>query len=273
VELLRSNGIEAISLDSLQDDSGHRLIENLSSVAWNGLEAGFQVLRRTYPSPGMENPNRAPINATVLGVGAVGIHAVQAASRYGDPKLWQILAARNTPGVQVTAIDYDLTGREDIMHDILSGTDILVDATQRRDTSIPVITNEWVGWLPEHAVIVDLSVDPYLCQSEPIVVKGIEGIPQGNLDQYVFMPNDPAYEGIPDCVSTKNRRHTVSCYSWPGIHPKRCMELYGKQILPILRTLIDQGGIQKINPDGQFYERAISRAMLSRWISEIPNQN
>ncbi|HRQ24906.1 MAG TPA: hypothetical protein PLF42_15880, partial [Anaerolineales bacterium] len=52
VELLHSLGIEAISLDSLTDDNGRRLIENLRSVAWNGLEVGFQVLRRTYPAPG-----------------------------------------------------------------------------------------------------------------------------------------------------------------------------------------------------------------------------
>jgi len=273
VELLRSLEIEAVSLDSLKDDSGRRMIENLRSVAWNGLEAGFQVLRRTYPSPGMENPKRAPIHTTVLGVGAVGVHAVQAASRYGDVKLWKKLAERGTPGVEVTAIDYDLAGQEDIMHDILARTDLLVDATQRHDTSKAVISNKWVGWLPEHAVIVDLSVDPYICQYEPIQVKGIEGIPQGNLDQYIFMPNDLVYEHIPDCVSTKNRRHTVSCYSWPGIHPKRCMKLYGEQIRPILRTITDRGGIQNVNPRGRYFERAIWSAMLSQWVSQLPGED
>jgi len=271
VEFLRSLEIEAVSLDSLKDDSGRRLIENLRSVAWNGLEAGFQVLRRTYPSPGMENAKRAPIYATVLGVGMVGVHAVQAASRYGDVKLWQTLAKRGTPGVQVTAIDYDLAAREEVMHDILAHTDILVDATQRHDTSKAVVSNEWVGWLPAHAVIVDLSVDPYVCQYETIQVKGIEGIPQGNLDQYVFMPDDPAYERIPECVSTKNRRHTVSCYSWPGIHPKRCMKLYGQQIRPILRTITDRGGVQNINPRGRYFERSIWQAMLSHWVNQLPN--
>jgi alanine dehydrogenase len=273
VEFLRSLKIEAVSLDSLKDETGRRLIENLRSVAWNGLEAGFQVLHRTYPSPGMESPMRTPIHTTVLGVGAVGVHAVQAASRYGNTKLWQTLAERGTPGVQVTAIDFDLTGREDIMGDILTRTDLLVDATQRRDPSKAVIPNEWVGWLPEHAVIVDLSVDPYICQSDPIEVKGIEGIPQGNLDQYVFMPNDPAYERIPGCVSTKNRRYAVSCYSWPGIHPRDCMILYGQQIRPILRTITDRGGIQHVNPHGRYFERAIGRAMLSQWTRLLPGQS
>ncbi|HEY5729579.1 MAG TPA: hypothetical protein VIS72_05975 [Anaerolineales bacterium] len=265
IELLRSLGVEGISLDSLKDDNGSRLVENLKSVAWNGLEVGFQVLRRTYPAPGMEGMDRNPIQATILGVGAVGIHAVQAASRYGDLHLWQLLAKRGIPGVQVTAIDYDVVRNEKIIREILSRTDILVDATQRPDPSKVVIPNEWVGLMPEHAVIVDLSVDPYNFNIDPPEVKGIEGIPQGNLDQYVFPPNDPAYERIPASVSTKNRRHVVSCYSWPGIHPKECMDLYGNQLRPIMRMIIEKGGVQNIRPKGVYFERAIARAMLSRW--------
>lgn len=265
IQLLRSLGVEGISLDSLKDDNGSRLVENLKSVAWNGLEVGFQVLRRTYPAPGMEGKTRNPIHATVLGVGAVGIHAVQAASRYGDLHLWQLLAKRGIPGVQVTAVDYDVVNNEKAMREILSRTDILVDSTQRPDPSKVVIPNEWIGWMPEYAVIVDLSVDPYNFEIAPPEVKGIEGIPQGNLDQFVFNPNDPAYEHIPDSVSKKNRRHVVSCYSWPGIHPKECMELYGNQLRPIMRMIIEKGGLQNIQARGVYFERAIARAMLSRW--------
>ncbi len=265
VAFLRSLGVEAISLDSIKDDVGRRLVENLRAVAWNGLEVGFQVLHRTYPSPGLESPQRGPVYAVILGAGAVGMHAVQAASRYGNPKLWQSLARRGVPGVQVTAVDYDLTGNESAMREILSRADILVDATQRRDQSQVIIPNEWIGWMPEHAVLVDLSVDPYNCEVDPPEVKGIEGIPQGNLDQYVFMPDDPAYERIPACVSTEHRRYAVSCYSWPGIHPRECMEVYGKQLYPLLRTLIERGGVGGIHPRGNFFERAISRALLSRW--------
>jgi alanine dehydrogenase len=266
VELLRSLGVEGISLDSLKDDNGKRLVENLKSVAWNGVEIGFQVLRRTYPSPGMEGEDRPPIHATTLGVGAVGVHAVQAASRYGNLQLWQTLASRGILGVQVTAVDYDVAGNEKVMREILSRTDILVDATQRPDTSQYVIPNEWIGWMPEHAVLVDLSVDPYNFDSFPPEVKGIEGIPQGNLDQYVFTPTDPAYERIPDQVSTQNRRHVASCYSWPGLHPKECMELYGNQLGPIMRMLIEKGGLKNIRPKGLFFERAITRALLSNWM-------
>jgi len=265
VELLRSLGVDAISLDSLKDDNGRRLVENLKSVAWNGLEVGFQVLRRTYPAPGMEGKSRNPIRATILGVGAVGMHAVQAASRYGDLQLWSLLAKRGIPGVQVTAIDYDVVRNEKTMREILGQTDILVDATQRPDPSKYVIPNEWISLMPEHSVIVDLSVDPYNLAIDPPEVKGIEGIPQGNLDQYVFTPNDPAFDRIPTAVSTKNRRHVVSCYSWPGIHPKECMDLYGNQLRPIMRMIIEKGGVQNIRPKGVYFERTIARAMLSRW--------
>lgn len=270
VEFLKSLGIEAISLDSLKDETGRRLIENLRSVAWNGLEVGFQILHRTYPSPGLESHERGPVFATILGVGAVGMHAVQAASRYGDMKLWQTLAERSVPGVQVTAVDYDLTDNEEVMKNILARTDILVDATQRPDPSKIIIPNEWVGLLPEHAVLVDLSVDPYNCSLNPPEVKGIEGMPQGNLDQYVFMPDDSVYERIPDCVATRHRRHAVSCYSWPGIHPKACMTLYGEQVRPIMRTIIDRNGVQNINSHGRYFERAIGRALLSHLESIEP---
>ncbi len=270
VEFLKSLGVEAISLDSLKDETGRRLIENLRSVAWNGLEVGFQILHRTYPSPGLEGSDRGPVYATIIGVGAVGMHAVQAASRYGDVKLWQTLAERGVPGVQVTAVDYDLTGQEKLMKNLLSHTDILVDATQRPDPSKIIIPNEWIGLLPEYAVLVDLSVDPYNCSLDPPEVKGIEGMPQGNLDQYVFMPDDSVYERMPECVSTEHRRHAVSCYSWPGIHPKTCMSLYGEQVRPILRTLIDRNGVANVNPHGRYFERAIGRAMLSHWESTGP---
>jgi len=265
VELLRSLGVEGISLDSIKDDNGRRLVENLKSVAWNGLEVGFQVLRRTYPAPGMEGKDRKPIQATVMGVGAVGIHAVQAASRYGDLNLWSHLAKHGIPGVHVNAVDYDVVSQPEAMREILHQTDILVDATQRPDASKYVIPNEWIEVMPEHAVLVDLSVDPYNFDIDPPEVKGIEGVPQGNLDQYVFAPNDPAYEKIPISVSTKNRRHVVSCYSWPGIHPKECMDLYGNQLRPIMRMLIEKGGTQNIRPKGFYFERAIARAMLSNW--------
>ena len=162
----------------------------------------------------------------------------------------------------MTALEYDCTQHDKVMRPILESTDILVDATQRPDPGQPVIPNQWVGWLPEHAVLLDLSVDPYECTADIPSVKGIEGIPQGNLDQYIFSPDDPAYQMMPACIDTTHRRHAVSCYSWPGIYPNACMEVYGKQIIPILRTILERGGVQNIRPNGRYFERAITRARL-----------
>jgi alanine dehydrogenase len=76
VDFLRSLGLEAISLDSIKDDSGRRLVENLKSVAWNGVHVAFRTLRKVYPEPGFEDPQRPPIRVTLLGAGAVGIQVL-----------------------------------------------------------------------------------------------------------------------------------------------------------------------------------------------------
>lgn len=265
VAYLKEIGLEAISLDSIKDDLGRRLIENLRAVAWNGVEISFKVLKEHYPPPGLEDPNRLPIKVTVLGAGAVGMFAIQAAIRYGNEKMWRYMASIGATGVQVTAVDHDLTNHPAITQQILKYTDILIDATQRPDPTMPVVLNEWIGLMRQHAVLLDLSVDPYDCEPELRSVKGIEGIPQGNLDQYIFAPEDPAYKAIPSCVNTKERRLVVSCYSWPGIYPKECMDIYGKQLAPLLDEIATRGGVQNIDPNGSFFQRAIGRALLSYW--------
>lgn len=264
VQFLQSAGLEAISLDSIKDDTGRRLIENLRSVAWNGVEFAFKTLAKTYPSPGLESPERPPVRVTLIGAGAVGAHVVQSAVRYGNNALRNKLVEQGVSGVEVTVVDFDVTRNAEWMRQVLSRTDILVDATQRPDSTKPVIPNSWIAFLPEHAVLLDLSVDPYDCTVDPPQVKGIEGIPQGNLDQYVFAPDDPAFDRLPPCVQRQNRRHSVSCYSWPGVYPEQCMQVYGKQIQPLLRTLLENGGIKGIRPNGNYFERAIARAQLSR---------
>jgi len=262
VSLLRSLGVNSISLDTIKDDSGRRLIENFHAVAWNGLEAAFQVLQDTYPEPGFFSPSRQAIQITLLGAGALGAHTVKAAVHYGSIPLHERLARENVPGVIVTAVDYDITNHANIMRDLLSRTDILVDASARVDTTRAIIPNKWLAYLPDHAVVLDLSVDPYQQNRGNNYTKGIEGIPQGNLDQFIFPPDDPIYASIPSFVRKEHRRNVVSCYSWPGIHPKNCMRIYGQQLHPIMRMLFSRGGLSGINPNGRFFERAIGRALL-----------
>ena len=266
VRFLRSLGVNCISLDLIKDDYGRRLIENFHAVAWNGLEAAFRVLQGTYPKPGFFSPDRQAIQITLLGAGALGAHTVKAAVHYGSIPLHERLARDNVPGVIVTAVDYDITNHADIMRGLLSSTDILIDASSRVDTTRAIIPNEWLAYLPDHTVILDLCVDPYQQNNGKNYTKGIEGIPQGNLDQYIFAPDDPVYANIPEFVRAKHRRDVVSCYSWPGIHPRDCMRIYGQQLHPIMRMLLNHGGLNGIDPNGRFFERAAGRALLSNWV-------
>jgi alanine dehydrogenase len=247
------------------DDKGLRLIENMHAVAWNGLEIAFNELEKTWPN--LNNPNGKPIQVTVFGTGMVGKHAMDAASKLGNVERNNQHIENNGNGVITVAVGRNLSSRAESLKPWLEQTDILVDATQRRDTSQPVIPNQWIGWLPKHAVIADLSVDPYLLTCEPPVVRGIEGIPQGNLDQYIFYPKDSNWvEQIPESIPSQNCRRTVTCYSWPGIHPEACMNHYGRQMMPLMETLL-KSDYNELSLDGNYFERALYRATLDGWIA------
>ncbi|HEX6230922.1 MAG TPA: hypothetical protein VF029_04365 [Actinomycetota bacterium] len=263
VRMLRELGVHAVSLDSVADDEGTRLVENRRAVGWNGVRAAFQEIRKAHPR--FDHPGRPPLRVTCLGAGGVGGFAVHAATRYGDPRLRAEMVQRNVPGVEVTVVDFDLTWHEDYMLERLERSDLLIDATQRSDPGVPVVRNDWVASMPRDAVLLDLSVDPYDLSAHPPKVKGIEGVPEGNLDQYVFHPDDPVYERMDPRIVTTHRRVALSCYSWPGIHPHACMEHYGQQIEPVLRVVLERP-VETWDPEtGPYYERAVARAEVSRW--------
>lgn len=266
VELLTGLGIHGVSMDGITDDAGRRLVENLQAVGWNGVHAAFHEVAAAHPR--FAHPSRRPIRVTCLGSGAVGGYAIRAATRYGDPKLREELVARHVPGVEVTVVDFDLTWQENYMLTRLEQTDLLIDATQRTDPSRTIVENEWVAALPQDAVMLDLSVDPYDFAVDPPKVKGIEGMPEGDLDQYVFQPDDPVYERMDPRIGRKHRRVALSCYSWPGIQPRECMQIYGKQLEPVLRVIFRKPVETWDAYHGTHYERAVARAEVSRWRAE-----
>lgn len=264
VDKLQSLNAKAISMDSVVNDSNLRLIENMHAVAWNGLEAAFDVLESHWPN--LIKPNSKPSQVLIFGSGMVGKHAVEAATKLGNIERNNDHMAEDGAGSYALVVGRNISRNYEIIKDLMLTTDILVDATQRRDPFKPVILNDWIAWLPEHAIITDLAVDPYLLDANPPVVRGIEGIPQGNLDKYIFNPDDHDWnDTIPDSISTNNRRTVASCYSWPGIHPETCMRHYGRQLEPLMEPILDKG-YDELSPKGGYFERALFRGTLTHWL-------
>lgn len=263
IQLLRDLELEAISLDLIANDEGKRLVENLRSVAWNGVGCAFAALERRWP--GLLEQDRDPVRVTIMGAGQVGKHAVEFATKYGDDARNEAFMRLGLPGVEVVTTGRNLTRDPGYLRSRLATTDILVDATQRHDPSVPLVPNAWLADMPAHAVLCDLVVDPYLLDAEPRVVRGIEGIPQGSLDQWEFAPDDPAWDQLPAGVPTAQRRTVVSCYSWPGVRPEPCMHVYGSQLAPLLETLVLAGGMAGLDACGSYHQRALWRASLRGW--------
>jgi alanine dehydrogenase len=264
VKILKDLGIKAISLDSIVNKQNIRLVENMKAVAWNGLEAAFDVLENRWPD--LTRPDKEPIQVLVLGTGMVGKHAVDAATKLGNIERNNQHIQAGGPGVIALAVGRNVTNKPDLLEKLFRQSDILVDASQRRNPTQPLVPNEWLSWLPEHAVVVDLAVDPYTLDTVPPVVRGIEGIPKGDLDQYIFMPDDPNWDKtIPKEIPSKHRRAVTTCYSWPGIHPEACMRHYGMQMEPLMNALVAKG-YDKLSLDGDYFERALYRATLKAWV-------
>lgn len=267
IPLFKELGLKTISLDSIVNDNDVRLVENMKAVAWNGLEVAFGLLEERWS--GLMRPDGKPIQTLLLGTGMVGKPAVDAAVHLGNIERNNKQIERGGPGAVCQAVGRNITGYEDEMKQLLQETDILIDATQRRNPAKPVIPNEWIQVMPEHAILLDLSVDPYIPQTDPPVVRGIEGIPKGDLDKYVFQPDDPDWEAtIAPGVPTEHRRIAVTCYSWPGFHPEACMMHYGQQLNPMMPVLFDKG-YDGLSLDGEYFERALYRATLKAWEDQV----
>jgi alanine dehydrogenase len=260
VEYLKERNIFGVSMDLIRNDLMERIVVNYKGTSGNGVKAAFKELERLLRHS--DEVQKGPISVSVMGMGMVGLMASKFAGKFGGKRNEQLFNSLGINSVITNMLSRNITSDRKLMSEILSNTDILIDATTRDDASKYIIRNEFLGSLKKHSIILDLTADPYLEDIEPIQVKAIEGIPAGTLDRYVLHPDDKAYASIPKGVMTNNRRTVISCNAWPGVNPERCMKLYGIQMAPIIKRLISQSRTQLDEINDDFFMRAIYRSTI-----------
>lgn len=265
-KLLLQQGINCFSMDSMVDDDGIRMLVNYKGTSRSAVKAGFYELKRRMPE--FMSKGRAPLRATIIGLGFVAQQAARALEEFSDIEFLE----KGIPGVIVKMLPRTITNYYDLMEEIMKDTDLLIDASKRSDSTKFIVSNKLIGFLPKSAIILDISADPYNDRLNPIQVKAIEGIPTGNLEKYVFETDDIAYESIPSAVNTTNRRVVVSCSAWPGVDPEDCMKVYGKEIKGFLNVLLKKDlDCLSINSENAF-ERSLYRATLKYYQENKENK-
>lgn len=276
--LMREAGIRAVSIDSLVDFEGRRMVQDLKNTAWNAITVGFQQLHKQMGDDWWFSSSRENITIMLLGFGEVGKHAAEAAMKKGKTTYIQQLKDRNGNTI-VNVVPMISEHTQNNVHDnmIISSSlfkdgkpHMVVDTTQRRDNKRHIMTRESISKLPPECIIVDVSADQYDTTG---VVKGIEGIPTGNETQYIFEPGDKAWKDnslIPKQyqLDPQMQRTVVSHYAWPsyGTVENRIqnMNKYAVQLYPFILSLISNNPLEE-NPASEFWdiEKAIRDASLA----------
>ena len=255
---LGERDINCFSMDSIKNDDGVRQVVNFYGTAYSGASIAFQTLKKNRLD--FYALNREPLIISIMGFGSVGLNAAKAFKNLSNLEF--LGKTEKIPGLIIRMLTRSITGDVAQLKKVLPDTDILVDATWRSDPSIAIVSNELLGLLPKHAVILDLTADPYKTKVEPIQVKAIEGIPTGTLSHNVIEAGDTEYQNIPSEVDQSNKRTVVSCNAWPGLYPVEAMTVYGKQLKPYVKLLLEKGINLDASEEANPYERALKKASL-----------
>ena len=269
VEKLKEKGIFAVSMDSIRNDFLERIVVNYEGTSGNGIDIAFTELAKNYKNTFIED--RKPLIVSIMGMGRVGLTAARLAGKYANNKENEEIFKEKTKGVLVNLLARNITNDKKEMMKILKKTDILVDATTRDDATKYIVSNELLGYLKENSIILDLTADPYLEGAKSVQIKAVEGIPHGTLDKIVIYPSDDVYSTIPKCLKSLNQRTVVSCNAWPGVTPKPCMDLYGKQLIYIVQNLIGYSAEDFNLYSNDYFNRAIYRASIECFEESLNN--
>lgn len=257
-DYLMKKGVYCYSMDSVKNDEGVRMVVNYYGTAYSGASVAFQTLKESRPD--FYDPARNPLVVSIMGFGAIGLNAAKAFKNLSNQEF--LKKKEKLPGLIIRMLTRSITEDGQQMEKTLPDTDILVDATWRRDASKIIIPNRMLGRLPEHAVILDLTADPYDTKITPMQVKAIEGIPTGSLSRPVIQPGDDDYKKIPPNIDQTHKRTVVSCNAWPGVYPKDAMSVYGRQLRPFVRILLEKGTALDHSERASLHERALKKASL-----------
>lgn len=260
VEMLKEKGIFAVSMDSIRNDFLERMVVDYEGTSGNGINAAFTELAKCYKTKNVSELK--PIIVSIMGMGRVGLTAARMAGKYGNNKENEGILKEKSKGVLVNMLPRNITDDKKHMIKILTKTDILVDATTRNDATKYIVSNELLGYLKEHSIVLDLTSDPYLTDVFPFQVKAVEGIPHGTLDKIVIYPDDIEYSAVPKCIEVINQRTVVSCNAWPGVNPKGNMDLYGKQLIYVIQNLIGYSKVDFNLNNNDYFNRAIYRGTI-----------
>jgi alanine dehydrogenase len=252
--LMEDLGIIPFSMDSMVDDDGRRVVVNNYETAYNGASIALQQLDGELTSVKLNRP----INVAIIGMGEIGLTVAKAFKNLSNERVEK--CGELHPGLKTTMLTRSITANSDLLVEELKNADVLVDASSRKDTSKHIVGNNILKDLPAHAVILDITADPYDFDKKPHQVKAFEGIPTGNLDQIVFRTDDKAYDELNDYMSTTNKRIVVSCNAWPGVNSMASKKMYGRQFLPILKVLINKGNENLDINSKDYYERILYRS-------------
>lgn len=275
-KLFYDRKINTISLDELVDSTtNRRMVEDLRATSFNAIKAALIALKESWGDDKWFSPYREHIKAYVMGTGKVGANAINALANFRYTGLRQELVERGNCKISVVALGFRETGDKEFMNKyVLPNADILVDATYRPEgkNHLHIIDKEQLEILPKDAVICDITADEYDVSGETHVVKGIQGIPTGKDPDYVrpiFKKNhdaflDKSYVPKEYQLTPRQIRTSVSSYSWPsfGSNSDRLenVEIYTRQIKPILQFLIDNG-LDGIKIPEDFKTSALNNAL------------
>jgi alanine dehydrogenase len=257
-EYLQKLGIKTFSMDSVIDDERVRMVVNYFGTSMGGASIAYDELKKRSPERVFNNSN--PLQVSIIGFGEVGINAAKAFKNLSNDDMRS--EASTYAGLCINLLTRSITTNQEHLEAVLGSTDILVDASWRHDSSQYIVKNELISKLPAHAILLDITADPYDVTIEPAQVKAIEGIPTGNLDKPVIEIDDAVYNTIPDFVDNKERRVVVSCDAWPGVNPIVSMDTYGKQLYPFIKLLLEKGPHNLDLESESRYERALERASM-----------